>query len=374
VDGWRAVRGKIASSGSRERLGICGKISAMAQMVTLAHMACDGVLDTTYDWLCRRRRDYRADADVWSLRRSWVEEKERVRTELLAGRYRFALLTRVTLSDGEEVDLWSARDALVLKALAIVLARHLPVSSCCTHVKGHGGAKAAVRQVAGKLAANRFVLKTDVKSYYASIDHFLLLDRLAAHIHDKAVLNLIGQYLRRTAERGGEFWDYDRGISLGCPLSPLIGAFFLDDLDRRMARLDLFYVRFMDDLLVLAPTRWKLRRAVKLVNRVLGALRLEKHPDKTFIGRIERGFDFLGYHFGPAGLSVATATIERFVARAVRLYEQEPGELLASARLGLYVRRWVRWTAAGLAVADSPAPNSGGSEQSVVTAADGASP
>ncbi len=59
------------------------------------------------------------------------------------------------------------------------------------------------------------------------------------------------------------------------------------------------------------------------------------------------GFDFLGYHFGPAGLSVAKKTIENFVARAIRLYEQEPGEALASARLGLYVRRWVRWARGG---------------------------
>ena len=151
------------------------------------------------------------------------------------------------------------------------------------------------------LAANRFVLKTDVKSTYAAIDHHLLLDRLAAHIGEKAVLNLIGQYLRRTAERGGTFWSYDRGISLGCPLSPLIGAFFLDDLDRRMERSGLFYVRFMDDVLVLSPTRWKLRRAVSAVNQVLGALRLEKHPDKTFIGRIERGFDLTGLPLWPGG-------------------------------------------------------------------------
>ncbi len=104
-------------------------------MVSLAHIACDAVLDTAYDWLCRRRRDYPADADVWSLRRSWAEEKERIRTELLTGRYRFALLTRVTLSDGEEIDLWSVRDALVLKALAIVLGEYLPVSRRCVHVK-----------------------------------------------------------------------------------------------------------------------------------------------------------------------------------------------------------------------------------------------
>ena len=53
------------------------------------------------------------------------------------------------------------------------------------------------------------------------------------------------------------------------------------------------------------------------------------------------------------------------IARAIRLYEQEPGEAHPSARLGMYVRRWVRWTGAGLAVADIPAQNviSGGLTQ-----------
>ena len=126
-----------------------------------------------------------------------------------------------------------------------------------------------------------------------------------------------------------------------------MGALFLKCLDERMEKSGLFYVRFMDDILVLSPTRWKLKKAVKEVNQVLGSLNLEKHPDKTFIGRIERGFDFLGYHFGPDGLSVAAKTIENFIARAIRLYEQEPGEADASTRLGSYVRRWVRWTRAG---------------------------
>jgi hypothetical protein len=53
-------------------------------------------------------------------------------------------------------------------------------------------------------------------------------------------------------------------------------------------------------------------------------LRLEKHPEKTFIGRIERGFDFLGYHFSPKGLTAARKTLKRFVSRATRLYEQKP--------------------------------------------------
>ena len=62
----------------------------------------------------------------------------------------------------------------------------------------------------------------------------------------------------------------------------------------------------MDDIIVLAPTRWKLRRVVKTLDRELDALQLEKHPGKTFIGRIEKGFDFLGYRFTPRSLTSGT--------------------------------------------------------------------
>ena len=43
-----------------------------------------------------------------------------------------------------------------------------------------------------------------------------------------------------------------------------------------MSNSGLFYVRFMDDILVLSPTRWKLRKAVKAVNEVPGSLGMEK--------------------------------------------------------------------------------------------------
>lgn len=68
-----------------------------------------------------------------------------------------------------------------------------------------------------------------------------------------------------------------------------------------------------------------------------------KHPDKTAMGGTKKGFDFLGSHFSPEGLSVAEKTIEKFLARAVRLYGQEPGEPFSSLRLGLYVRQWLRF-------------------------------
>lgn len=52
----------------------------------------------------------------------------------------------------------------------------------------------------------------------------------------------------------------------------------------------------MDDILVLAPTRWTLRTAVKLVNQTLASLRLATHRDETVIGRVAKGFDFPGSH------------------------------------------------------------------------------
>ena len=105
----------------------------------------------------------------------------------------------------------------------------------------------------------------------------------------------------------------------------------------------------MTDIVVLAKTRWKLRSAVADLNAVLSDLGLSKHPDKTFIGRIERGFDFLGYHFSARGVRVSSATLARFLERAALLYEQEPGEPCGSSELGSYVRRWQGWASGGLA-------------------------
>ena len=137
----------------------------------------------------------------------------------------------------------------------MLLAGVLPISSACTHVKGHGGLKSAVRRVYGQLPSYRFVLRTDVRCYYESIDHFLLMEQLAEHVKDRLILNLLWQYLNRLVESDGLYREVQRGISRGCPLSPLIGAFYLSSLDAQFQQAGLFYVRYMDDILILAPTR-----------------------------------------------------------------------------------------------------------------------
>ncbi|NEP04894.1 MAG: hypothetical protein F6K25_05685 [Okeania sp. SIO2G4] len=100
----------------------------------------------------------------------------------------------------------------------------------------------------------------------------------------------------------------------------------------------------MDDWVILAPTRWKLRKAIKATNQVMSELQVIKHPDKTFIGRVARGFDFLGYWFSPAGLGIARKTVERMVENMRRLYEQGASD----ERIEAYFQRWCRWVNGGI--------------------------
>ena len=91
-------------------------------------------------------------------------------------------------------------------------------------------------------------------------------------------------------------------------------------------------------------------RKLIIVNQTLNELKVEKHPDKTFIGRIAKGFDFLGYCFEPKGLSIAPKTLANFLERITQLYEQGA----TVRRIGQYVRNWWRWVRAGVVISDEP--------------------
>ena len=179
---------------------------------------------------------------------------------------------------------------MVLKLLSQVLQRYLPSSKLCTHLKGHGGSKQTVTSIPGDITNHTFVFRTDVKSYYESVNHEILLDKLSTYIKDKVMMNLLSQYLKRSIEFGGLFKDTKQGISSVCPLSPLISSFYLYELDKKMEGKPVFYQRYMDDIIVLSPTRWKYRKAIKIVNQHFQKLKLKQLPDKTTIGRIENGF------------------------------------------------------------------------------------
>jgi hypothetical protein len=144
------------------------------------------------------------------------------------------------------------------------------------------------------------VFRSDVKGYYEAIDHDCLLGQLRQLIRDPLVLKLLQGYMQHLEDDGGILRPVNRGISLCCPLWPLMSALYLKPLDHAMVKLVCFTPGSW-------PTGWSwhLRggncaRPLKKANQVLEQLQVEKHPDKTFIGRVDRGIDFLGLLHTPA--------------------------------------------------------------------------
>ena len=192
-------------------------------------------------------------------------------------------------------------------------------------------------------------MKTDVKGYYESIDHTILLKQLDKDITDPFIWRLLVQFVKRSVERGGTFKSIHCGISRGCPLSPIIAAYYLKALDEQMeGDTRYFYRRFMDDIIILAKTRWHLRNAVRTVNQHFNQLKVAQAPDKTFIGRIAKGWDFLGYRFGLPDLALAQKTISNAVNNVIQLYEQKQTAPERAVALDDYIIRWLRWVNAGL--------------------------
>ena len=158
-------------------------------------------------------------------------------------------------------------------------------------------------------------------------------------------MNLLAQYLKRSIESGGLFNDIKQGISSDCPL---ISSFYLYELDKEMEGKPVFYRRYMDDIMVLSPTRWKLRKAIKTVNQHFEKLMLKQHSDKATIGRIKNAFDFLGYLFGQEKITASKRTLKNHIRRITQLYEQKKHQPNWQMLLDDYRQHWVTWFFSGI--------------------------
>jgi hypothetical protein len=228
------------------------------------------LIDTAWTWLIERRKKFPANADIWQLRFQRQRLLPAILADLRSGSYRLSPMQIVTKADGSDIALWSAADAFVLKLMTLHLQEILPVHRSCTHVKGHGGHKGAVRQAQRWLRGGvySFVCKTDIRGYYANIDKFQLLELLGQRVKCPILMNLLGQFLFYSVEKGGNIHTPRTGIPRSCPLSPLLEGFHLFELDKQLSRRKgLRYLRFMDDLLILTRTRWQLKRAVAEMNQ-----------------------------------------------------------------------------------------------------------
>lgn len=153
------------------------------------------------------------------------------------------------------------------------------------------------------------------------------------------MLDLVSQYCQRLEIKEGNYYHFQRGIPKGCPLSPLMAAFYLKPLDDEMKKRG-FYVRFMDDWVIMVKTKHQLRKMIKLTYKILEKLKLKMHPDKTFLGCIKKGFDFLGVHFGGVP-KISKTSLENHRVKLARRYAQGA----SAACIRDYITWWTSWCA-----------------------------
>jgi len=176
------------------------------------------------------------------------------------------------------------------------------------------------------------------------MDHQIILNLLRKYQVTPAVISIVSEYLSLPNHNKS-----GKGMIAGGSISPLIGALYLTPLDKLMEDLQattgIRYQRYMDDYVIFAPTRHKLRKAIKLMYIVLDELKVDVHPKKRFIGPTRRGFDFLGYWLEPhRPLTPSQVSLTRLTDRSRQLLERTA----SIARLRQYILRWLQWHRSGL--------------------------
>jgi RNA-directed DNA polymerase len=161
------------------------------------------------------------------------------------------------------------------------------------------GCKDALRRVDQLLREGyRYVVDADLKSYFDTIPHELLMKQIERDIADGRVLGLIRAFLQAKIMEGLDSQDPTAGAPQGAVLSPLLSNIYLDPLDQLMARQGYEMVRYADDFVILCRTRHEAETALEQVRHWTAQAGLTLHPQKTRIVETPgEAFEFLGYRF-----------------------------------------------------------------------------
>lgn len=197
----------------------------------------------------------------------------------------------------------TVRDRIVQTALRNVLE---PIWEECTFVEeSYGfrpgrGCRKALRQVQALLDAGlTWVVDADIRSYFDTIDHGLLMAEVERAVSDGRVLALLEAFLRQGVLEEMRSWTPERGTPQGAVISPLLANIFLHSVDEVLVEEGFALVRYADDLVILCRTEADAREALQILGREIERRRLQLHPEKTRVvdATAPGGFDFLGYHF-----------------------------------------------------------------------------
>jgi RNA-directed DNA polymerase len=149
-------------------------------------------------------------------------------------------------------------------------------------------------------AGYAWVVDADLRSYFDSIPHEGLMDRLREHIADGRVLDLIEGYLKQQILEDLRLWTPEKGTPQGAVISPLLSNIYLHAVDKAMKMAGYEMVRYADDFVILCKSRREAESALALVTELIRSRGLSLHAEKTSVVDTRQrgqGFDFLGYHF-----------------------------------------------------------------------------
>jgi retron-type reverse transcriptase len=165
-----------------------------------------------------------------------------------------------------------------------------------------------------------WVLKCDVRKFFASIDQKLLMEIVSQYIPDADIQWLIRQVV-------GSFHSTEpgKGLPLGNLTSQLFVNVYMNELDQFVKHTlkAKYYVRYADDFIVMSTARTCLEGLIPRIAHFLDKrLALSLHPDKLFSKTLSSGVDFLGWVHFPDHRVLRTATKRRMLRRL----EENPAE------------------------------------------------
>jgi RNA-directed DNA polymerase len=234
------------------------------------------------------------------------EELARLHAELKGDTYRPQAVRRKWIDkpgspDKRPLGIPTVRDRVVQTALRNVIEPIFDVTFA-EHSYGFRpgrGCHHALEHVERLLDAGAvYVVDADLKSYFDTINHQKLLERIREKVSDSRILKLIEMFLQQGIMDGLESWTPEQGSPQGAVVSPLLANIFLNPLDHLLAGAGYAMVRYADDFVILCRSREDAERALETVRQWVMENDLTLHPTKTRIvdARTEP-FDFLGYRF-----------------------------------------------------------------------------
>lgn len=249
----------------------------------------------------------RNKADVQEFQSHLMNNILELHEDLRDGRYHHSSYIAFKISDPKPRDIHKAtvRDRLLHHAIYRVLypsfdRTWVADSYSCRNDKGTHRAMNRFRKFTRKVSKNNtrtcWVLKCDIRKFFASIDQKILLGIATKFIPDERIIGLIREIL-------GSFQSTRPGVGLplGNLTSQLLVNVYMNEFDQFVKHKlkAKYYIRYADDFVFLSENKEWLENILPIVKEFLNnRLKLSLHPDKVYIKTISSGVDFLGWiHF-----------------------------------------------------------------------------